>query len=364
MQSRIANQRHFRRGAILLLTAFLAVVILGIVAFAVDLGYVVLVRTQLQATADSAALAAAGSMNNNSSDMIAEAQKFASYNTVTGRLAQLNATDVEAGTWDTNTRTFTPSESLGNAVRVTVRTDSTTGGETPLFFGRIFGKESVPLNATAVAMANPREIAFVVDLSGSMNDDTEPCWASNAINSAFASAGYPTIGSEMMQNVYDDFGYGTYPGTSEYLGAPAGVPQNQYAYAELTKDDGYLSGTDVPSQYQIQPTDTESIRKIKAYSWIIDNQIARVMPNAKPAPDSTSNYNYWATYLDYLSLAVTITPPPPPPPPAPPAPPPPPPPPAPGTAGAAVAAPAAPAPQTTVGMVSAKECVTLVCRME
>ena len=195
---------------------------------------------------------------------------------------------------------------------MTVRTDSTTGGETPLFFGRVFGEKSVVLKATAVAMANPRDIAFVVDLSGSMNDDTEPCWATDAINCTFASAGYPTIGSEMMQDIYDDFGFGAYPGTLEYLGAPAGVPQNSYAYAELTKDNGYLSGASIPSQYRIDSNDNENVRKVKGYSWIIDNQIARVMPNAKPTPNSSTNYKYWATYLDYLILTVTITPPAPP----------------------------------------------------
>ncbi len=217
MQPKTATKRRSRRGAVVILAALLAVFLLGMIAFAVDIGYIVLVRTQLQATADSAALAAAGSMNDTAADMVAVAQKFAAFNIVTGRPAALRSSDVEPGTWDTNTRIFTPSESLGNAVRVTVRTDRTTGGETPLFFGKIFGKESVSLQASAVAMANPRDIAFVVDLSGSMNDDTEPCWASDAIDSTFSSAGYSGIGSKSMQNLYDDFDFGVYPGSLEYL---------------------------------------------------------------------------------------------------------------------------------------------------
>ena len=75
---------------------------------------------------------------------------------------------------------------MGNAVKVTTRTNDSTGGN-PFFFGRVFGLTSFTLKASAVAMANPRDIAFVVDLSGSMNDDTEPCWATGDINTTFGS---------------------------------------------------------------------------------------------------------------------------------------------------------------------------------
>ena len=34
-------------------------------------------------------------------------------------------------------------------------------------------------------MAGPRDMALVVDLSGSMNDDTEPAWATPTINAKF-----------------------------------------------------------------------------------------------------------------------------------------------------------------------------------
>jgi len=43
-------------------------------------------------------------------------------------------------------------------------------------------------------------------------------------------------------------------------------------------------------KYRITSNDSEAVRKQKAYSWIIDYQIARVMPNARPAPDSATNY--------------------------------------------------------------------------
>ena len=47
-----------RRGAISVLAAFMSVMVLGMVAFAVDVGYVLSTKQELQRTADAAALAA------------------------------------------------------------------------------------------------------------------------------------------------------------------------------------------------------------------------------------------------------------------------------------------------------------------
>src|SRR5688500_4036030 len=47
-----------RRGAISVLAAFMSVLVLGMVAFAVDVGYVLSAKQELQRSADAAALAA------------------------------------------------------------------------------------------------------------------------------------------------------------------------------------------------------------------------------------------------------------------------------------------------------------------
>ena len=71
--------------------------------------------------------------------MTAVAQAFANYHQVAGRSVQLNAADVQLGSWDSTTRTFTPGATVGTAVKVTVRTDANSGGKTGLFFGKLFG---------------------------------------------------------------------------------------------------------------------------------------------------------------------------------------------------------------------------------
>jgi Flp pilus assembly protein TadG len=276
---------------------------LGMIAFALDLGYAFLVRTQLQTAADSSALAAAASTNLPRADMEAVAQQYAAYHQASGRPVQLNSSDIEYGNWDTTTRVFTPSATVGNAVRVTTRTDQSTGGATPFFFARIFGHNSIDQSATAVATTNPRDIAFVVDLSGSMNNDTDPD-NTDSINSTFASQGYPTIGSDLMQQIYNDFGYGTFPGTTQCIGQSIGVnPSGGNALTQLTSTSGPLSKSTIPTAYRIKSTDSSSVRKKKAYSWAMDVQIPQLMPAGKPkavapAINSATYYNYWAKYLD------------------------------------------------------------------
>jgi len=292
-----------RRGAVVVLAAIMLVVMLGFMAFAVDLGYLFLVRTQLQTAADSSALAAAASTYLTRAEMEAVAQKYAGYHQAAGRTITLHPADIEYGNWDVESRTFTPSSAVGNAVRVTTRSNAAAGGGTPLFFARIFGYDALNQSASAVAMTNPRDIAFVIDLSGSMNYDTNPD-KTDQINRNFASQGYPTIGTELMQQVYDDFGFGTFPGTTQCIGAPLGISAaNGDPLTLLMSTSGPLANKSIPSQYRIAKSDSDAVRKQKAYSWAMDVQLPLLMPAAQPkatAPALTSAtyYNYWKTYFD------------------------------------------------------------------
>ncbi|HID77275.1 MAG TPA: hypothetical protein EYP56_14925, partial [Planctomycetaceae bacterium] len=72
------HQKRSRRAATLPLVAVLVVVLLGMAAFSVDLGYLMLTRAQLQTTADSAVLAAAAMLYESKDAAIQEAQAYAS----------------------------------------------------------------------------------------------------------------------------------------------------------------------------------------------------------------------------------------------------------------------------------------------
>jgi hypothetical protein len=298
------------------------VILLGFAAFSIDTGYMLMARTQLQIAADAAALASAATMGGNPAISTAAAEQFAELNNVGARKVQLSGSDVEYGNWNSATRVFTPTTAgLGNAVRIVARADAAHGGPVPLFFGRVFGRSSVNLEASAVAVANPRDICFVVDLSGSMNDDIDPQ------NAAAINAEYPGVGTLLLQNIYDDFNWGTYPGTSEAVGKPLGVTSisaltntssspllNTRQPRTLTAGGRNYTYT-VPAAYQIKSSDSSSTRTKKAYSWVMDVQLRGVpgfaplpgvMPNVKPVPNSTNadNYNYWQEYLSENSSAV------------------------------------------------------------
>ncbi len=140
-----------RRGAALVLGAFMIIFLLGMAALAVDLGYLFLVRTQLQVAADSGAMAGAARLAESKAEVVGTAQAFADRHVAGGRNVQLQPGDVEFGRWDFRTRTFDPAAGRANAIRVTTRRDATSGGEARLFFARVFGFDRHAVSAFAVA---------------------------------------------------------------------------------------------------------------------------------------------------------------------------------------------------------------------
>lgn len=148
-----------RRAVTMCLAALMLSFLLGMVAFAIDVGYIVLVRTQLQVAADSAALAGAAKMIESATDVVATAQHYAGRHVAADQHVQLRAADVGLGIWNFYTRTFIPSGPRENAIRVTTRRDDTSGGKAPLFFAGVFGVRGCALQTEAMA-------AFVNNFDG------------------------------------------------------------------------------------------------------------------------------------------------------------------------------------------------------
>ena len=89
MSQQPSKLKQRRRGAIAVLAAIMCVILLGMIAFAVDIGYLAEARTQLQAAADSAALAAAAVANQGQSTAFQVANSVAGNNLVAGRAVQI-----------------------------------------------------------------------------------------------------------------------------------------------------------------------------------------------------------------------------------------------------------------------------------
>ncbi len=177
--TRIAD-RSARHGAITILAAVFCVVLLGMVAFAVDIGYVLSSKEEIQRTADAAALAAAWEFADRLNDGYStadalyyarlEGNNYSTSNPVgrVGPTVDLNANNSASGDMvfgyiddfsDPNATFDTSKADWFNAVRVKVRRDQALNGELPLFFARIFGRNSQSVQAEATA-------ALVRDVKG------------------------------------------------------------------------------------------------------------------------------------------------------------------------------------------------------
>ncbi|MFH5806264.1 TadG family pilus assembly protein, partial [Alienimonas sp. DA493] len=285
---------------ILPLAAALLVLAFAFLAFSIDVGYVAMTRGELQNAADAAALAGAAELADGPAAVRLEAQRIAAQNRANNDRVYVPEEDVSLGFWDLEARTFDPDALAPNAVKVITRRN-----DQGLLFGPVIGAETFDARTEAVAVVHPRDICFVVDLSGSMNDDTEVGWATDLLNDAFRGAGYPNIGTQLAEDLFEDLGFGEYPGRLEYVGGGL-VPEDRYAYANLTKDDGPLANSAVPLRYRILPTDDEAVRKRKCYSALIDLQLRPLMPGVAPPADSLLHYAYWEKYLDYVIQGVRV----------------------------------------------------------
>ena len=155
------------------LVAMLLIPFTGMVAFAIDIAWIVQSRSDLQSAADAAALAGAEQLMNGfvqyslpgqtqKSTILTTAEtsaktyakNFASYNTAGGVSSlKLNDADIEFGFTDANNN-YTAAQSytgFPNTVKVTMRLDSSANGSLKLFFAPIFGQNSSNVQASAAA---------------------------------------------------------------------------------------------------------------------------------------------------------------------------------------------------------------------
>ena len=161
------------KGSTVIFVAIGLVMFLGFAALAVDIGYLYVVRGELQNAADSGALAGAQVLYNNLGTEVnaganAVAQNYAERHNSEQATAVVES--VERGHWSFATRTFTPNNSLVavplwnvtaeeldantdfiNAVRVVTRRKRDVSGQLPPhFFATIFGGPRSEVKATAV----------------------------------------------------------------------------------------------------------------------------------------------------------------------------------------------------------------------
>lgn len=189
------QQLAARRGVIVVLTGFALIAIFAFVALSVDTGRMVLTETEMQNAVDAAALAASqeisaavdaaangdGSININADAIAVQAARD-----MAAQVAQANGVyidpniDVVFGKRVYNPSTGEWPVQWGvapyNVVKVTARRTNADieqpDGELPLAFGWAVGRDHVPLQTSATAFVEARDLVLVLDYSGSMNYDS------------------------------------------------------------------------------------------------------------------------------------------------------------------------------------------------
>jgi Flp pilus assembly protein TadG len=185
---RRCHVRPTRRGTIIPLLAACLVGLFAFVALAVDLGVLAVSRTDCQDAADAAALVGARMLNNkpgvadsNRPAAIAAARDAVTANFhLSTHFVSTQIQSVEAGqyTYDSNPSSPTYQQFV---VRFPPAIPSTLAAgqswsamrvvlaaQQPTYFMRVMGVNGMPTGARAVAVHRPRDIALILDMTGSM----------------------------------------------------------------------------------------------------------------------------------------------------------------------------------------------------
>lgn len=158
------------RGAAIILVAVSILAFIGLAALAVDVGYLMVTRNELQNISDAASLAATRKLGSIYENMTYQEQQ--NYNAGTtgddavlievakevglkNRAGEKNIAiddgDVTIGTWDAQAKILTPTLSQPDAVRVKARRDGTANGPIATVFAAVIGTNSIDVTAKATA---------------------------------------------------------------------------------------------------------------------------------------------------------------------------------------------------------------------
>lgn len=181
MRKELREKSSRRRGAMMMLMVFCIPIVLMFSAFAINVAWMQLTRTELRTATDAAARAGSRtlSLSQDTATARSVAQQAAARNTVAGDALILADTDVvfgeseeqSNGKWDFRERR--DSSKRINGVRVTGdRSAGSASGAVPMLFSGIFDRSTFEPVKQATATQLDRDVFLVLDRSGSMNRRT------------------------------------------------------------------------------------------------------------------------------------------------------------------------------------------------
>lgn len=175
-----------RRGAAAVFAVFLTSVLVAMLAFSVDIGYLAASKSEIQRTADAAALSGCWQVYDGKVAGIGESDMNTAIDNSASSTALLNSVSNSAPALQSSglnkdiTSGFLPSLSSEatltsdpnqpyRAVRVSVRKTSGLNGQIPFCFARIFGQQGIDISAEATAAMALQIQGFNTPTSGSNN---------------------------------------------------------------------------------------------------------------------------------------------------------------------------------------------------
>ncbi|MCA9187411.1 MAG: VWA domain-containing protein [Pirellulaceae bacterium] len=166
-----------RRGTIIVFMAVALPILLIMAAFAVNVAYMDLTNTELRVATDFASRAGARrlSMTGDTDAAFLEVQEAASRNLVAGQGLVVDAGDVEFGRASRDVSgefIYTTTMTNPNAVRLTGNRTG-TGNAVPMLFTAFASQATYEPSKVSTAAQIDRDIALVIDRSGSMAERTE-----------------------------------------------------------------------------------------------------------------------------------------------------------------------------------------------
>jgi len=171
MKKKPARELRNRRGTIAVLTALMMTAILGMAAFSVDYGCILTARTDLQAAADAAALAAVRELLPDANGCqyysvyttCQKVREYANANISGDEWFHIPYADIEIGRYDPSTvysggPLTLLHDGVLDTVRVTLRRDGVNNDKVSLFFARVLGADVANVQATATAILPPVKV--------------------------------------------------------------------------------------------------------------------------------------------------------------------------------------------------------------
>lgn len=262
-----------RRGAIVVLSALMMVMLFAFLAFAIDVGFISLTRARLQNNADAAALAAAQQLSGTAEPATIRANaRQAAYDVVLANVggdagnANFDAEqDVMFGksTWNAGTNSYTyqwgDQYTPYTAVKVFARRDfraAPTSADPnlvldqrlPLFFAPVLGDAKAPVSTSAIATYVPRDIMLVLDFSHSMCYDSQ-FYRLGTISQDSIEESLQQIWQDLGSPVYGNMAFAPQPLVYHGVAASGSIP-----HIDLT-----WNGTSV------DVTSTSNITSVKLY---------------------------------------------------------------------------------------------------